>query len=182
MGVIDQGGHDRIIACIHGEIDSGRTVYVHCWGGKGRMCTAVECLLIDGGLDYDGAIARIAENGRALARRANPVRSRRRSIASCGSERLGWGFSPLKSPLVSTHRARPSIARVAASPPIDPWRCVDVDVLTDWHAELRRSGLLGTTFRALRMLREAKAERAGVSVLVHSSAAGPAQNSRPISG
>jgi protein-tyrosine phosphatase len=61
MGVIDQDGYDRIIACIHGEMDAGRTVYVHCWGGKGRTSTVVGCLLVDGGLDYDGAIARIAE-------------------------------------------------------------------------------------------------------------------------
>jgi protein-tyrosine phosphatase len=61
MGVIDQDGYGRIIACIRGEMNSGRTVYVHCWGGKGRTCTVVGCLLIDGGLDYDGAIARIAE-------------------------------------------------------------------------------------------------------------------------
>ena len=61
MSVIDQDGYDRIIACIHSEIDAGRTVYVHCWGGKGRTCTVVWYLLIDGGLDYDGAIKRIAE-------------------------------------------------------------------------------------------------------------------------
>jgi protein-tyrosine phosphatase len=61
MGVIDQDGYDRIIACIHAEMDAGRIVYVHCWGGKGRTCTVVGCLLIDGGLDYDGAIKRIAE-------------------------------------------------------------------------------------------------------------------------
>ncbi|MBB5164150.1 tyrosine-protein phosphatase [Mycobacterium sp. AZCC_0083] len=46
MGVLDQEGYDRIIACIHGEMDSGRTVYVHCWGGKGRTGTVVGCLLI----------------------------------------------------------------------------------------------------------------------------------------
>jgi protein-tyrosine phosphatase len=61
MGVIDQDGYDQILARIQGEIESGRTVYVHCWGGKGRTCTVVGCLLIDGGLDYDGAIKRIAE-------------------------------------------------------------------------------------------------------------------------
>jgi protein-tyrosine phosphatase len=61
MGVLDQEGYDRIIACIRDEIDTGRTVYVHCWGGKGRTGTVVGCLLIDGGLDYDGAIKRIAE-------------------------------------------------------------------------------------------------------------------------
>jgi protein-tyrosine phosphatase len=61
MGVIDQDGYDRIIACIQGEMDTGRIVYVHCWGGKGRTCPVVGSLLIDGGLDYDSAIARIAE-------------------------------------------------------------------------------------------------------------------------
>lgn len=61
MGVIDQDGYDRILAGIRDEIAVGRVVYVHCWGGKGRTCTVVGCLLIDGGLDYDGAIARIVE-------------------------------------------------------------------------------------------------------------------------
>jgi protein tyrosine phosphatase len=61
MGVIDHGGYDRILARIRDEMDSGRVVYVHCWGGKGRTCTVVGCLLIDGGLDYESAIARIAE-------------------------------------------------------------------------------------------------------------------------
>ncbi|MEN3317369.1 MAG: hypothetical protein V7643_770 [Mycobacterium sp.] len=61
MDVIDQAGYDRILACIGGEIDSGRVVYLHCWGGKGRTSTVVGCLLIDDGLDYDAVIARIAE-------------------------------------------------------------------------------------------------------------------------
>lgn len=60
MDVLDQAGYDRILACIRGEIDSGRVVYLHCWGGKGRTSTVVGCLLIDDGLDYDAAIARIA--------------------------------------------------------------------------------------------------------------------------
>lgn len=61
MGVIDHDGYDRIVACIKAEIASGRVVFLHCWGGKGRTATVVGCLLIDGGLDYDAAIARIAE-------------------------------------------------------------------------------------------------------------------------
>ena len=61
MGVIDREGYDEIVARIRGEIDVGRVVYVHCWGGKGRTSTVIGCLLIDGGLDYDAAIARIAE-------------------------------------------------------------------------------------------------------------------------
>jgi protein-tyrosine phosphatase len=46
---------------IRDETSSGRIVYLHCWGGKGRTTTVVGCLLIDGGLDYDATIARIAE-------------------------------------------------------------------------------------------------------------------------
>jgi predicted protein tyrosine phosphatase len=61
MGVVDQAGYDRIVDYIRSELDSGRVVYVHCWGGKGRTSTVVGCLLIDDGLDYDAAIARIAE-------------------------------------------------------------------------------------------------------------------------
>jgi protein-tyrosine phosphatase len=61
MGVIDHDGYDEILARIRDEIDSGRIVYLHCWGGKGRTSTVVGCLLIDSGLDYDAAIARIAE-------------------------------------------------------------------------------------------------------------------------
>jgi protein-tyrosine phosphatase len=61
MGVLDDAGYDAIVARIRDEIDAGRIVYVHCWGGKGRTCTVIGCLLVDGGLDYDTAIARIAK-------------------------------------------------------------------------------------------------------------------------
>ena len=60
MSVIDQDGYDRILARIRDETNSGGVVYLHCWGGKGRTCTVVGCL-IDDGLDYESAIARIAE-------------------------------------------------------------------------------------------------------------------------
>ncbi|MDY7000018.1 MAG: tyrosine-protein phosphatase [Actinomycetota bacterium] len=61
MGVVTQTGYDRILARIRDERDAGRVVYLHCWGGKGRTSTVVGCLLIDGGLDYDSAVARIAQ-------------------------------------------------------------------------------------------------------------------------
>lgn len=61
MGVLAREGYDAIVAHIRGEMDAGRVVYVHCWCGKGRTTTVVGCLLIDAGLDYDAAIARIAE-------------------------------------------------------------------------------------------------------------------------
>ncbi len=61
MGVIDQEGYERILARIRTEMDAGRLVYVHCWGGKGRTSTVIGCLLADDGLDYESTIARIAE-------------------------------------------------------------------------------------------------------------------------
>jgi protein-tyrosine phosphatase len=42
-GVIDQDGYDRILVRIRDEIGSGRRVYLHCWGGKGRTTTVVGC-------------------------------------------------------------------------------------------------------------------------------------------
>lgn len=59
--VIDDAGYDDILARINTEIDSGRTVYVHCWGGRGRTSTVVGCWLIEQGFDYDGTIARLGE-------------------------------------------------------------------------------------------------------------------------
>jgi len=61
MGVVDQPAYDVILARIRDEIDSGRVVYLHCWGGKGRTSTVVGCWLIERGLDYESAISRIAE-------------------------------------------------------------------------------------------------------------------------
>lgn len=61
MSVIDHDGYDEILARIRDEISTGRVVYVHCWGGKGRTSTVVGCLLIDDGLAYEAALARIAE-------------------------------------------------------------------------------------------------------------------------
>jgi protein-tyrosine phosphatase len=59
--VTDDAGYDDIVARINTEIDSGRAVYVHCWGGRGRTSTVLGCWLIEQGLDYDATIARIEE-------------------------------------------------------------------------------------------------------------------------
>ena len=61
LSVIDHAGYDRILARIREELDAGRLVYLHCWGGKGRTSTVVGCLLIEDGLDYDAMVARIAK-------------------------------------------------------------------------------------------------------------------------
>jgi hypothetical protein len=56
---ITREGYDKILAHVQREIDAGKIVYVHCWGGKGRTGTVVGCRLIDGGLDYDATIAEL---------------------------------------------------------------------------------------------------------------------------
>ncbi|MGV0740997.1 protein-tyrosine phosphatase family protein [Mycolicibacterium sp. XJ870] len=60
-GVLDHAGYDAILERIHTELDAGRIVYVHCWGGKGRTSTVIGCLLAESGLSYEAVIARIAE-------------------------------------------------------------------------------------------------------------------------
>lgn len=44
-----------------GDHTQGPACATAAGGGKGRTCTVVGCLLIDDGLDYESAIARIAE-------------------------------------------------------------------------------------------------------------------------
>ena len=51
----------EILATIRGEIEAGRAVYVHCWGGIGRTGTVVGCWLVEQGLTGDEALRRIAE-------------------------------------------------------------------------------------------------------------------------
>jgi protein-tyrosine phosphatase len=92
MGVRDQAGYDRIVGFIRSEIDNGRTVYLHCWGGKGRTTTVVGCLLIDEGLDYDATIARIAElraGTRKAHERCPESESQHRALRERATRRLG---------------------------------------------------------------------------------------------
>jgi protein tyrosine/serine phosphatase len=51
----------RILATIREEIDAGRPVYVHCWGGIGRTGTVIGCWLVEEGLAGPAALERIAE-------------------------------------------------------------------------------------------------------------------------
>jgi protein-tyrosine phosphatase len=61
FGVTNHAGYDAIMYRIRAEIDAGRIVYVHCWGGRGRTSTVIGCWLADAGLSYADTIARIAE-------------------------------------------------------------------------------------------------------------------------
>lgn len=52
----------EILAAIGAEIERGGTVYVHCWGGRGRTGTVVGCHLVESaGLGGEEALARIGE-------------------------------------------------------------------------------------------------------------------------
>ena len=70
---ISQEGYDEILAHIQAEIDAGRVVYVHCWGGKGRTSTVIGCRLIDGGLDYDATMAALARLRAGTRKAHHPV-------------------------------------------------------------------------------------------------------------
>ena len=55
------GQMTRILDAVDAALDSGDTVYVHCWGGVGRTGTVVGCWLVRHGLTGDEALAQIAE-------------------------------------------------------------------------------------------------------------------------
>ena len=46
---------------IDAAMESGRTVFVHCWGGVGRTGTVVGCWLVRHGCSGDEALAKIAK-------------------------------------------------------------------------------------------------------------------------
>ena len=69
MGVRPHDGYDEIVDAIRNSTDAG-VVYVHCWGGIGRTSTVVGCLLVDGGLDADDALADI-DRRRSVTRKAH---------------------------------------------------------------------------------------------------------------
>ncbi len=49
----------EILARIDAAMQSGHTVYVHCFGGIGRTGTVIGCALVERGLDGDAALAEI---------------------------------------------------------------------------------------------------------------------------
>jgi ADP-ribosyl-[dinitrogen reductase] hydrolase len=69
MDVRPHDGYDEIVDAIRSSTDAG-VVYVHCWGGIGRTSTVVGCLLVDGGLDADAALADI-DRRRSATRKAH---------------------------------------------------------------------------------------------------------------
>jgi|HubBroStandDraft_3_1064219.scaffolds.fasta_scaffold451738_1 hypothetical protein len=63
VSVLDHdAGYDEIVEHIRNELDAGKRVYVHCWGGKGRTGTVIGCWLIDNdGLDYKSTVQRMRD-------------------------------------------------------------------------------------------------------------------------
>jgi len=72
--VIADAGYDRILDYIRAELDAGRVVLTHCWGGKGRTGTVVGSWLIDTeGLGYPQVIDRMQELRRGSSKEHHPV-------------------------------------------------------------------------------------------------------------
>jgi protein-tyrosine phosphatase len=57
----DRALMSRILAAVRSEIEAGRPVYIHCWGGIGRTGTVIGCWLVEEGLAGAAAIEKIAE-------------------------------------------------------------------------------------------------------------------------
>ena len=51
----------EILDALDDALDDGRTVYLHCFGGRGRTGTVVGCWLVRHGMDGAAAIEQIAE-------------------------------------------------------------------------------------------------------------------------
>ena len=54
-------GMREILDALDNALAGGRTVYLHCFGGRGRTGTVVGCWLVRHGMDGPAAIERIAE-------------------------------------------------------------------------------------------------------------------------
>lgn len=57
-----------ILDCIDGAIEQGHTVYVHCWGGRGRTGTVVGCHFVRRGATGRDALLRLAEFWKTVAK------------------------------------------------------------------------------------------------------------------
>ncbi|KPK58669.1 MAG: protein-tyrosine phosphatase family protein [Gammaproteobacteria bacterium] len=56
----DPANMTRILDEIDQRIDTGGTVYVHCWGGIGRTGTVIGCYLVRQGLTGESALGQLA--------------------------------------------------------------------------------------------------------------------------
>ncbi len=61
MDVVGHAEMTGILDAMDEAFDAGRTVYVHCFGGRGRTGTVVGCWLVRHGSTPDDALSRISE-------------------------------------------------------------------------------------------------------------------------
>jgi hypothetical protein len=74
VDIVSDEGYAKILAHLRTELDAGKGVYVHCWGGKGRTSTVIGCWLTEnGGLDYETALQRMNELRAATRKAHDPV-------------------------------------------------------------------------------------------------------------
>lgn len=66
MGTTTSPHMSRILDDVDAALEEERTVYVHCWGGRGRTGTVVGCWLVRHGLDEGDALRRISHLRRDL--------------------------------------------------------------------------------------------------------------------
>lgn len=72
--VLADDSYDEIVDHIQAELDAGKVVSVHCWGGKGRTGTVVGAFLIDTeGLGYIEVIDRMQELRAGSSKSDHPV-------------------------------------------------------------------------------------------------------------
>ena len=83
----------RILDAIDTALDSGDTIYVHCWGGVGRTGTVIGCWLVRHGLTGDEALAQVAEWWSGMAKadwtRESPETGRQRDYVRRWKGTLG---------------------------------------------------------------------------------------------
>jgi hypothetical protein len=86
MGTTTIPHMSRILDDIDTALAEERTVYVHCWGGRGRTGTVVGCWLVRHGRDEGDAIRRIARLRRDIddARLSSPETPAQRAMVD------GW--------------------------------------------------------------------------------------------
>ncbi|MEW6337110.1 MAG: HD domain-containing protein [Acidobacteriota bacterium] len=61
MDVVGRAEMAEILDAVDRALDAGRTVYVHCFGGRGRTGTVVGCWLVRHGSAPEAALSRITE-------------------------------------------------------------------------------------------------------------------------
>jgi protein-tyrosine phosphatase len=84
----------EVLAHIRSEIDEGRPVYVHCWGGIGRTGTVAGCWMVQHeGRTADEALDRIAElrAGMGDRRRTSPETMEQREFI------IKWSGEPQRT-------------------------------------------------------------------------------------